>query len=91
MPSLNRRTVIRDAGFEATLESIFLNWQQAEDYLSAAETILAADAELGTSMGAGIWTMPLPPVRDAGVWLFYTVYDTVVVLLDVRMSLDEPQ
>lgn len=84
MPPPGRRNIVRDEGFEASLQPLFADWHEAEAFIAAAEKILALDPEIGSPWGDGTWLLPMAPVRGADVWLFYTFYETVVVLLEVR-------
>lgn len=84
VPSRPRRDIVRDEGFEASLQYLFHHWQKAERYIAAAEEVLALDATFGTPCGDGYWILPMAPVDGADVWLIYTYYDTVVVLMEVK-------
>lgn len=75
--------MVRDDSFEDSLQILFPQWQQAEEFIAAAEVVLAVDAEIGTPLGNGIWILPMAPVKGAEVWLYYTFYETVVVLFEV--------
>ena len=81
-----RRNVIREHEFEEQLAALICNDEEADDYVNAAEYILADDPTLGSLASAGppeIWKLGLPPVRDRAVMLFYTFNESVVVFLYV--------
>jgi hypothetical protein len=87
VPSPHSRSIVREEGFESSLLYLFSDWRDAEAYLAPAEEVLAMDATLGTEFEDGVWTLPMAPVRGADIWLFYTFYDTVVVLQEVKAFL----
>lgn len=84
MPPPDRRIVLRDEGFEPTLQPLFSDWLDAESYIAGAEEILALDATVGMPLGDGTWILPMAPVRGAEIWLYYIMYDTVVVLMQAK-------
>jgi hypothetical protein len=84
VPAPDRRSIIRQGGFEESLQILFSTWDGAEKYIAAAEIVLAMEPQLGMPIGDGIWVLPMAPVKNADVWLFYTFYETVVILLDVQ-------
>lgn len=82
----NQRQVIRDPGFERALGALMRgDWLKAEAYIQAAEVVPGLDCEIGTSVSAGIWILPMAPVDDQEAWLHYTFFETVVILLDIEV------
>ena len=67
-----RRSVICEHEFEEQLAALVGEAAEADDYVAAAEYILARDPTLGALAKAGppdIWTLALPPVRNRSVSL----------------------
>jgi hypothetical protein len=67
------RSIVREPEFEEELARLIPNEEEADDFLQAAELILAHDPEVGThAEGTDVWLLPMAPVRDAEVYLYYT-------------------
>lgn len=79
------RSVIRNAEFDEQLAGL-IPWEPwADEYLAAAEDLLARLPSSGIFIaresGADIWKLPLQPIKDRAVELYYSFDQRVVVLL----------
>lgn len=83
--NLPRWSIIREEEFEQQLESLLVNWEEADEFTAAAEAILAADPEIGMPASADrwVWTLPLPLVRGRQVTLYYSFDKQAVHLLGI--------
>lgn len=82
MPELPRQ-VIRERSFERELRALIRDAREADDFVEAAEFILARDPEIGSPLGRGIWFLPMAPIGKAQPALYYTFDDSTVTLLAI--------
>ena len=82
MPELPRQ-VIRERSFERELRALIQDAQEADDFVEAAEFVLARDPEIGSPLGEGIWFLPMAPIGKAQPALYYTFDDSTVTLLAI--------
>ena len=82
------RSVVREHLFEERLARLVPDPEVADEYVAAAEWLLALDAELGFPVrpGSAVWTLPMPPVDGEQVALFYTFDAEAVRLLAVEKA-----
>jgi hypothetical protein len=74
VPELPRQ-VIRERSFERELRTLIQDAREADDFVEAAEFVLARDPEIGSPLDDGIWFLPMAPVGTAQVALYYTFDD----------------
>ena len=73
MPQPFPRIVIREHLFEETLRKLIPDARSADDYVLAAEFVLARDPRLGQQTSdPNVWALPMAPVRGNEVALYYT-------------------
>lgn len=85
------RSIVLDTGFEEQLAAL-IRWEPwRDDYLAGAQALLAVDPSAGLHVitgksGEEIWKLPLPPVDNRTVTLFYTfdAQDVTFLFLDVE-------
>ena len=79
------RSIVREHEFEEQLDALICNAEEADDFVMAAERVLSQFPELGTLVDPveRIYEMPMAPVRDRAVALYYTFNESVVVFLYV--------
>jgi hypothetical protein len=74
--------VIRERSFERQLRALIQDAREADDFVEAAEFVLARDPEIGSPMDNGIWFLPMAPIGKAQVALYYTFDDSHVRRFD---------
>ncbi len=78
------RTVIREPDFEEELATLIPDVEEADDFVQAAELILARDPEVGTNaQGTDVWLLPMAPVGGTEVYLYYTFDAEAVYLIAI--------
>jgi hypothetical protein len=82
VPELPRQ-VIRERSFERQLRGLIEEAREADDFVEAAEFVLARDPEIGSPLGDGIWFLPMAPVGGGQVALYYAFDDSTVMLLAI--------
>lgn len=68
------RSIVREHLFEDSLASLIPAAEAADDFVMAAERVLSQDPELGKPIAPGspIYVIPMAPVRDRAVALYYS-------------------
>jgi hypothetical protein len=84
VPELPRQ-VIREHSFERELRALIQDARDADDFVEAAEFVLARDPEIGSPLDEGIWFLPMAPIGKAQVALYYTFDDSTVTLLAIAI------
>lgn len=82
MPELPRR-VIREHLFEDELRALRMGSpREADEFVEAAEYSLARDPEIGLQVAPGslVWALPMAPIREEQLTLFYMFDETTVRL-----------
>lgn len=86
-----RRSIVREHGFERELRSLIREALAADEFVEGAEFLLSGDPECGTVADEGppeVWVMPMAPVGNRSVWLFYSFDETTVRFLSIRAFAD---
>lgn len=87
MAELPRR-VIREHEFERELSHLLplRSAREADEFVEAAEFVLARDPEIGLriSDGSSVWALPMAPLRGEQITLFYTFDESTVRLLSIQ-------
>ena len=80
-----RREIIRDSEFEEQLIALIPDFEEADDFTLGAEVILSLDPLAGTLADEelGIWILPMMPVRNPAVTLYYSFDETSVEFLAI--------
>jgi hypothetical protein len=66
VPELPRQ-VIRERSFERELRTLIREAREADEFVEAAEFVLARDPEIGSPLRGGIWFLPMAPIGKAEV------------------------
>jgi hypothetical protein len=76
------RKVVREHLFDESLAALFADPVAADEYIAAAEWVLACDPSIGFPVkeGATVWLLPMQPVHDQQISLYYA-FDTSTVRL----------
>jgi hypothetical protein len=82
VPELPRQ-VIRERLFERQLRVLVRGAREADEFVEAAEFVLARDPEIGSPLDDDIWFLPMAPIDKAQIALFYTFDDSTVTLLAI--------
>lgn len=82
MPGLPRQ-VIREGSFERELRALIQDAREADEFVEAAEFVLARDPEAGSPLSDGIWFLPMAPTGKVQPTLYYTFDDSTVTLLAI--------
>lgn len=63
-----------------------MNMESADDFTLGAEVLLALNPKSGTpaSKDRSIWYLPMTPVRDRRVSLFYSLDEHTVIFLAIQ-------
>jgi hypothetical protein len=79
------RRVIREHRFERELEALIADAIESDQFVEAAEFLLARDPEVGGQIAPGsvVWFLPMAPIRGAQVSLYYTFNESTVWLLSI--------
>jgi hypothetical protein len=85
MPELPRQ-VIREHSFERELRALIRDARLADDFVEAAEFILARDPEIGSALGEGLWFLPMTPMGEMQIALYYTFDASTVTLLAIARA-----
>ncbi len=85
MPEPLPRQVIREHLFEETLSALIPDARRADQFVEAAEFMLAWDPETGSLLdrARNIWFVPMSPVGVKQVSLYYTFNQETVRLLAI--------
>ena len=82
----SRRSVIREHEFEEHLAKLVFDPEAADEFVSAAEFVLALDPTIGARVYDGppeIWTLAMQPVRGRAVSMYYTFDAETVIFLSI--------
>jgi hypothetical protein len=82
------RKVVREHLFEESLAELFTNSGAADEYLAAAEWVLAFDPSIGfpAKEGSSVWLLPMQPLKDRQISLYYTFDSSTVRLLLIQAT-----
>ncbi|MGV3533602.1 MAG: hypothetical protein ACO1QR_14640 [Chthoniobacteraceae bacterium] len=76
------RNVVRAPGFDEEFASIIGSIEAADEFMMAAEILLSRDPLIGSpTHDPLVWALPMAPVHDRDVWLFYRFDDREVELI----------
>jgi hypothetical protein len=82
VPELPRQ-VIRERSFERELRALIQDAREADDFVEAAEFVLARDPEIGSLLDGEIWFLPMAPIGHAEIALYYMFDESTVTLLAI--------
>lgn len=83
------RSVVHEPLFAEILHDLIGDAEMADAYIAAAEAVLAETPEIGTPVEASdartvpVWTVPLAPIGDRAVALYYTFDEETVWLVAI--------
>jgi hypothetical protein len=78
------RQIIREHRFERELRALIQEAIPADQFVEAAEYLLARDPLIGTPTDdLLVWAMPMAPIGDAQIALYYTFNNSTVWLLSI--------
>ena len=81
-----RRSVVREHEFAEQLAALIPDTEQADEFVAAAEYLLAADPTIGVRVHVGppeIWTLAMQPVRGHAVAMYYAFDVETVIFLSI--------
>ena len=81
----NIREVVREHRFERELRQLIVEAIPADQFVEAAEFLLARDPLIGRPVGEErlVYFLPMAPVKDQQVSLYYTFDGSTVWLLSI--------
>jgi hypothetical protein len=82
VPELPRQ-VIRERSFERELRALIHDAREADDFVEAAEFVLARDPEIDSPLDDGIWFLPMAPIGKVQLALYSTFDESTVTLLAI--------
>src|SRR5436305_429798 len=78
------RQVVREHQFERELRNLIAEAIPADQFVEAAEFLLARDPLIGAQTEDPlVWAMPMAPIGDAQIALYYTFDDSTLWLLSI--------
>jgi hypothetical protein len=78
-------TVVREHRFEKELRALIRDAVRADQFVEGAEFVLARDPRQGVEIpGTSIWLMPMAPIGQDQITLYYAFDETTVWLLSIR-------
>jgi hypothetical protein len=82
------RRAIREHRFEDELRVLIRDAIQADEFVEGAEFLLVRNPEIGTQIAENspVWFLPMAPVSDRQIALFYTFDDATVWLLSIQIQ-----
>jgi hypothetical protein len=77
------RNVVREHLFEESLAALIAEPVAADQYVAAAEWVLAYDPSIGFPVkeGTPVWLLPMQPLKGRQISLYYTFDSSTVRLL----------
>lgn len=83
-----RRSIVREGLFEDSLAALIGDAEQADEFVAGAEDLLSREPESGSPLAGGVWALPMAPLKDAAVYLYYS-FDECTVLFIAIACFDE--
>jgi hypothetical protein len=82
------RQVIREHQFERDLRALGLDAKAADEFVEGAEFVLARDPEIGLRIApdSNVWVLPIAPIGDLEISLYYTFDESTVWLISITPS-----
>ena len=82
------REVVREEAFEDELHVLIRDHRAADEFVEAAEFVLARNPEAGLMAPEAppVWFMPMAPIDGRQITLYYLFDETNVYLLAIRPS-----
>ena len=82
------REVVREEAFEDELHVLIGDSRAADEFVEAAEFVLARNPEAGLMApdAEPVWFMPMAPIEGRQIALYYVFDETTVYLLGIRPS-----
>ncbi len=80
-----RRQIVREYHFERDLRMLIRDAKEADEFVEAAEFVLARDPEIGLRIApdSDVWVLPMAPVRGVQISLYYTFDESTVWLISI--------
>ncbi len=80
-----RRQIVREYHFERDLRTLIRDAKEADEFVEAAEFVLARDPEIGLRIApdSDVWVLPMAPVRGVQISLYYTFDESTVWLISI--------
>ena len=90
MPHEPRREIVREHEFEEQLRALIADAKEAEEFTAGAEDLLSRKPWSGVpaTRDESIWILPMAPMRDRRMTLYYPFNETTVVFLSI-LALDD--
>ena len=84
MPELPRQ-VVREYHFEHDLHRLIPDAKSADEFIEAAEFVLARDPQIGTRIApdSNVWVLAMAPIQGTEVALYYTFDESTVWLIAI--------
>ena len=82
------RKVVREHLFEESLAALLADPIAADEYMAAAEWVLAHDPSIGFPLKAdsSVWLLPTQRLKDRQISLYYTFDSSTVRLLLIQAA-----
>jgi hypothetical protein len=82
------RNVVREHLFEESLGALIADPVAADEYVAAAEWVLAYDPSIGFPLRehSPVWLLPMQPINDRQISLYYTFDSSTVRLLSIQAT-----
>ena len=80
---MRRRSIVREELFEDSLAALIGDAEEADEFTAAAEDLLSREPEIGTPSESGVWTLPMAPIGESAVYLYYTFDEDTVLFLAI--------
>ncbi len=82
------RKIVREHLFEESLAALFADPIAADEYIASAEWVLAQDPLIGfpAQKGSSVWLLPMQPLEDRQVTLYYTFDSSTIRLLSIQAT-----
>jgi hypothetical protein len=82
------RKVVREHLFEESLAALIADPIAADEYLAAAEWVLADDPSIGfpVTEGSPVWLLPMQPLKGQQISLYYTFDSSTVRFLSIQAT-----
>ena len=77
------RTVVREHRFEKDLRALMPDAAEADEFVQAAEYLLARDPNFGLHVEDEVWFLPMNVIRGMQISLYYAFDDSSVYFLSL--------
>ncbi len=83
MSDFERLSIIYDSEFEEQLSALISDYFEADEFVRGAEDLLSRLPQSGTRLTDSVWSLPMCPVSNRQVTLFYAIGETAVIFLAI--------